>query len=548
MAKSIEDTQRWLISRRGLVGGAAATAAALALGGEAGAAPGTRGIARSANQEGGTVVIATLGEAITINPFLTNESEGDWRCRMLFDRFVRINPTTYAPEPGLASEWTIEDMTFTFTIRDNATFSDGSDVTADDIAFTIKGHIAPSTGSSRSSKYLVIAGAQEYADGTADDVSGITVVDPKTLQITLSEPSAPFLLNLRYIYVVPKAQLEGKDLANDEWFQNPVGAGPFVFESWSIGGDFVATKNPHFWREGMPALDSFTHRVIADSQSIVLALESGDIDTSIYANPTAAESLQSNPDLEVMVPPFNSPNGWLFNCSHEWLSKKEVRKAIAMALNSEQFAADSLLGLGKPGVGPIAPDSWAYDTELQPIPYDVEAAKELIAQSGMPEGTEIRFLTNQGNVLREDWLTYTEQALQEIGIKVVPEPIEYATVVDRVTGSGDFDVCGVDFAGVTVDPSELYEQFHSSSAGNYMKYSNPELDALLEQARRELDIEAAKGIYKQIQAIIMDEVPMHFAWYRPFLHVLRKGRYEGYTDSVLDEGLYETLEEWTVVG
>jgi peptide/nickel transport system substrate-binding protein len=541
--------QRFVVSRRGFIGGAAATAAALSLG-DASAAPNQHPRRTPVvNQDaGGTVVIATLGEAASINPFLTNESEGDWRCRMLFDRFVRINPTTYAPEPGLASEWTVDNLTFTFKIQPNAKFSDGTDLTADDVAFTIKGHIDPATGSSRQQNYLVIAGAQEYADGKATDVSGIEIIDPKTLNITLAQPDQPFLLNLRYIYVVPKAALDGKSLTDDAWFQKPVGAGPFVFEKWDNGGDFVATKNPNFWRTGMPHLDSFTHRVIADSQSIVLSIQSGDVDTSIYPVPTAAEELRGNPDLDVMVPPFNSPNGWMFNFANEWLAKKEVRKAIAMALNTEQFAADSLLGLGKPGLGPIAPDSWAYDTQLQPIPYDVEGAKALIAQSGMPEGTKIRFLVNQGNVLREDWLTFTQQALKEIGIAVVPEAIEYATLVDRVTNAGDYDACGVDFASTTEDPSELYEQFHTGSPGNYMNYSNPELDALLEAARQELDLEAAKGIYKQIQALMMDDLPMFYAWYRPFLHVVNKTKYAGYTDSALDEGLYETLEEWTIVG
>ena len=549
MAEDRTSKQRFVVSRRGFIGGAAATAAALSLS-DATAAPGQRRSGtRGAHQDaGGTVVIATLGEAASINPFLTNESEGDWRCRMLFDRFVRINPVTYAPEPGLAAEWLIDNLTFTFKLQPSVKFSDGTEVTAEDVAFTLKGHINPATGSARQPNYLVIAGAQEFADGTATDVSGIEVIDPKTLNITLAEPDQPFLLNLRYIYVVPKAALDGKNLADDPWFQNPVGAGPFVFEKWDNGGDFVATKNPNFWRTGMPALESFTHRVIADSQSIVLAIQSGDVDTSVYPVPTAAEELRGNPDLDVMVPPFNSPNGWMFNVQNEWLSKKEVRKAIAMALNTEQFAADALLGLGKPGIGPIAPDSWAYDTELQPIPYDVEGAKALIAQAGMPEGTELRFLVNQGNVLREDWLTFTEQALKEIGITVIPEAIEYATLVDRVTVAGDYDVCGVDFAGATEDPSELYEQFHTGSPGNYMNYSNPELDALLEAARKELDLEVAKGIYKQIQALMMDELPMFFAWYRPFLHVVNKTKYAGYTDSALDEGLYETLEEWTVVG
>jgi peptide/nickel transport system substrate-binding protein len=539
MTKRPDDVRdvRYRLSRRGFMAGTVGAAGVLALGGPHAVRH------AGAQDDEATIIIATLGEAQTINPFTTQESEGDWRCKMLFDRFVRLDPTTYAPIPGLAASWTIDGLKFTFALQPNAKFSDGSDVTADDVAFTIKGHLAPTTGSSRQGLYSFIAGAQEYIAGSAQDVSGIVVVDPKTLEVTLAQPDASFLLNLRYIYVAPKALLDGKSLTDDPFFQNPVGAGPFVFQSWDTGADFVATKNPHFWQTGKPLLNSFTHRVIADSQSIVLALQSGDVDASIYPVPTAAEELKQNEDLEVLVPPFNSPNGWMFNLKNEWLAKKEVRKAIAMALDTAQFANDSLLGLGKPGNGPIAPDSWAYDPDLTPIPYDVEAAKALIAQADMPEGTQIRFIVNQGNVLREDWLTFTQQALKEIGIEVVPEVIEYATLVDRVTGSLDYDACGVDFYSSTADPaSEIYRSFYTGSPGNYFSYSNPELDALLDQARAELDIEKAKPIFKQIQAIIMDDVPMFFAWYRPFIHVIRK-EFTGYTDSNLDEGLFETLED-----
>jgi peptide/nickel transport system substrate-binding protein len=529
------------ISRRHLIGGASAMAASLALVG-----PGARP-ARAFRQDAETsIIIGTLGEATTINPFLiANESEGDWRCKMMFDEFVRANPATYALEPGLASEWTIDDLTITFTLQPNAKFSDGSDVTADDVAFTIKGFIAKETGSPRQTKYLSIAGAQEYADGAADDVSGIKVLDPKTLEVTLAKPDAPFLYNLRFIFVVPRAALEGKSLTDDPFFQNPIGAGPYVFESWTTQADFVATANPNYWQEGKPAISRFTHRTIADAQSLVLALLSGEIDASNYPNPAAKAELEENPDLTILVPPFSSPNGWMFNVANEHLAKKEVRRAIAMALNTEQFAADSLLGLSRPGLGPIAPDSWAFDPELEPIPYDPEAARQMIADAGA-EGAQIRFMVNQGNVLREDWLTYTQQALQDVGIEVIPEVIEYATLVARVTEAKDYDVTGVDFAGVTAEPSELYEQFHSESPGNYMNYANPELDELLTQVKETLDQEAAIPIYAEIQRIIMDEVPMHYAWYRPFLHAV-DNRFTGYTDSAA-YGLFHTLEDWTVAG
>ncbi|MDQ3779945.1 MAG: hypothetical protein M3354_05305, partial [Chloroflexota bacterium] len=141
-------------------------------------------------------------------------------------------------------------------------------------------------------------------------------------------------------------------------------------------------------------------------------------------------------------------------------------------------------------------------------------------------------------------LTFSQQALQEIGIEIIPEVMEYAALVERVTGAKDYDACGVDFAGVTAEPSELYEQFLSTSPGNYMNYANPELDALLTQAKETIDPEQAKPIYAQIQQIIMDDVPMHYAWYRPFLHAVDK-RFTGYTDSAA-YGLFHTLEDWSV--
>jgi peptide/nickel transport system substrate-binding protein len=490
-----------------------------------------------------SIIIGTLGEASTINPFKAGDSEDEWRCKILYDEFVRIDPVTYEPIPGIASEWTVDDLTFTFTIRPEAMFSDGSAVTANDIAFTLKGILDPATASPRQSNFLVIEGAQAFADGTADDVSGITVVDDQTLQVVLAQPDAPFLFNLRYVWPVPAALLEGEDLASTTFFQNPVGAGPYKFESWTTGADFVAVANEHYWEPGKPAIRRVTHRVIPDSQSLVLALQNNEIDGSNYPNPAGRDLLEQNADLDIIVPPFNSGNGWLFNTRDGVLADKNVRKAIAMATNTQQFADDFLLGLSGPALGPIAPDSWAFDPNLTPIPYDPEAAKALIDEAGAA-GSQIEFFVNSGNIFREDWLTFTQQAMQEIGIEVIPVVGDYATHVEAVSQNQDFQVSGVDFAGVTAEPSQLWDQFHSTSSGNYSGLSNPDLDALLDQARATIDQEEAKPIYAEIQAIIMDEVPMHFAWYRPFLHTVNKAKFANYTSSG-SFGLFYGLQDWT---
>ena len=546
-----DDRQRFLISRRALLGGAVG-ASMLAVGpglpGSAGAAPRTSGrvVTRLGQDAESSILIGTLGEAKTINPFVTDESEGDWRCKMLFDEFVRPNPETYAAEPGLAASWEIQDLVFTFTLQPNAKFSDGADVTADDVKFTIEGLLRPETASTRAVKFAVIEGAEAFVAGDAGEVSGIEVVDPKTVRITLSKPEAPFLYNLRYVFVAPKAALEGKDISiasTEEYFRTPVGAGPYVFESWQSGGDFVATANPHFWEEGKPAIQTLTHRVIADSAALVNALQAGDITGSLYPAPTLAEQLESNPDLQILVPPFNSPNGTLFNCREAPLDDPRVRRAIAMAVNVEEYVASSLLGLGTAGLGPIAPDSWAYDPNLTPIPFDAEGARALLAEAGVAEGTELSMLCNAGNVLREDWLIRCQSDLEAVGITLNVEFIEWASLVQRVQETRDYQMVGADFLGVTAEPSELWDQFHSTSSGNHAGYENPDLDALLDQARETLDQEAAKPIYAEIQAILMRDLPFHWAWYRPFIHVMRAD-VGGFTGSNLEGGVFRTLPEF----
>ena len=103
-------------------------------------------------------------------------------------------------------------------------------------------------------------------------------------------------------------------------------------------------------------------------------------------------------------------------------------------------------------------------------------------------------------------------------------------------------MCGVNFGGITADPGELASQFGTGASGNYTGYSNPELDELLAAARQELDIEAAKEIYKQVQAILTEDAPIHFAWYRPFLNVVHK-KFTGYTPSNLEQQLFHSLED-----
>ena len=299
----------------------------------------------------------------------------------------------------------------------------------------MKGILAKATASPRASKLSSIQGAKEYTAGTATDVAGIKVVDPKTLVVTLATPDSSFLINMRYVSPVPKKLLDGKDLTKDAFFQKPVGAGPFTFVSWNVGGDFVAQRNPNYYQKGLPYLDKFTHRTIPDAQSLVNSLLSGDIDASNYPSPAGADKLKAKQGPQCRRAALQLAGRLAFNLKNPWLAKKEVRQAIAYCMDMTQFAKDSLYGLGKPGNGPIAPGNALYDPSLKPYTYDLDKAKSLIKAAGTPP-SDISFIVNKGNVLREDFLTYTQAQLQKAGWNIKADAIEYAVATDKLIQEG----------------------------------------------------------------------------------------------------------------
>lgn len=547
------------LDRRTLVGGTAAGLFSLSVvnGQVVAAGPNGKTLPVSLVQgDGSTIIIGTLGRAASLNPFAASESETNWRSEMLFDQFVRIDYETAVPAPGLAVSWEVNDLTYTFAIQPNATFHDGTDVTAEDVKFTIEGILNPQTASIYANKFSAIEGAEAFATGAtpaagtpeATGVSGIEVVDTKTLRITLSRSEASFLYNLHWVYVVPRAQLEGQPLdrtSEAPFFQTPVGAGPYVFGSLDIStNELVATANPSYWDAGKPTIQTFRHQVIADASSLANALQSGEINGSLYADPSLSEQLQQAGNLEVLIPPFAAPNGTVFNCRIPPFDNVEVRRAVAMAVNIEAYVNDSLLGVGQAGLGPIAPGLWAHDPTLTPIPYDPEAARTVFEANGMV-GQTYEIITNAGNILREDWCIRVQADLGELGVTIEFNPIEYTTVVERINQTRDFQLDAGDFAGATLDPNDLFDQFYSSSPTNDTGYANPELDALLEQARETVDQEAARPIWSQVQQILMRDVPMHWAWYRPFISVV-DDQYSGYSLAQGDGGLFRTLPNMTM--
>lgn len=508
------------------------------------------------------IIIGTLGEAQTLNPILTNETEGTWRTMMMFDPLIQLDPVSFEPQPRLATSWEISEdgLTYTFTLRDDAQWHDGTPVTAEDVKFTLLEILAPDYTGPDAADWSVLVGAEAVRAGDATDLDGVQVIDDHTVTFVLNEPNAPFMVNTlgnQPFIPIPKHILEGEDMMTTDFNVAPLGNGPYKFVSWEVGNTFVMEANPDWWGDE-PAIKRVVHRNIPDSQTLVIALEAGEIHGSLYALPTVADALQEQENLNVMVVPFGAPNGFKFNLDHPVLSDMAVRQAIVHAIDTETYASEFLLGLGAAGIGPVAPGIWAYNENLSLPEYSPELSMQLLEDAGWvdsdgdgireKDGTiaTITAETNAGNVMREDFCTYSQASLLEVGIDWQCEFKEWSVIVNDA-GTGEFEAIQPQWATAEIEPHELFNAFHTDGSNNMGNYSNPELDELLEQGAVTVDQAERKAIYDRAQEIIMEEVPATYAWYRPFIQVIDT-QYEGpwLQSSRLTGGIFRNLYEWEV--
>lgn len=210
----------------------------------------------SAQTQGGSIVVTYKDDISTLDPAIGYDWQNFSIIKAMFSGLMDYEPGTATLTPNLATDYTISDdgRTYTFTLREGVVFHNGRPMTADDVKYSLERTLDPATRSPGQGFYLGIGGAQAFIDGEADTVSGIIVPDATTVQITLTEPSAPFLhlMALNFSFVVPREEVEryGEDFG-----RNPVGTGAFRMREWVLGQRLVLERNPDYFRENLPHLD-----------------------------------------------------------------------------------------------------------------------------------------------------------------------------------------------------------------------------------------------------------------------------------------------------
>ncbi|MBI5288667.1 MAG: peptide ABC transporter substrate-binding protein [Chloroflexi bacterium] len=422
------------------------------------------------------------------------------------DKDLQIQPDLAEALPTVSAD----GLTYTFTIRRNATFHDGRPVLAGDVKYALERALQPETASVVAENFLGdIVGAKDVSRGRATEVSGLKVIDDSTIEITIDAPKPYFLYKLTYPtgFVVDQRQIEANPR---RWTQKPNGTGPYTLEEWRLGERIVLQAyDKHYL--GAPKLK--TVRFELSGGSGLVAYQDGDIDiTGVGLDDLEAIQDASN-DLnkEYSQTPRQSLDYIGFNTNTPPFDDAKVRQAFALSVDRTKIAEVILKRAIPVANGILMPGVPGYTTDEKTYPYDPDEAKKLLSESkyadNMPEITLAE--TGAGGTVGPTTEAIVQYWKDNLGIDVKIQQAEAGTFFSDID-QGRYQMFHLGWIMDYPDPEDILDiLFYSKSRQNNTRYTNPEIDALLESARVEQDTEKRLATYQDVEKkLIQDAVWM----------------------------------------
>ena len=501
-------------------------------------APTTAAVETSATEEteelSGGVFRRLWADPPTLDPHLTTDTTSAGLVVELFSGLVALN-TDLQLVPDVAERWEISDDStlYTFHIRDNAKFHDGTPITAGDFKWSLERAVSPETASPVADTYLGdIVGVEDALEGLTSDISGVRVVDDSTLQIQIDAPKAYFLQKLTYptAYVLQRENVES---GGRNWTDNLNGSGPFKLKEYRIGERIILERNEHYHRE--PAnLDSVSMN-LAGGQSMAM-YENDEIDITGVGLFDLDRVLDPNEELNkelVIAPPDFSVSYVGFNTSMPPFDDANFRKALNHAVNKELIAKEVLSELVEPAYGILPPGFPGYNEDLTGLEHDPDKARQLLEESAYADpDTRPRIVVTvpgTGGTIGLDLEVIIEMWRQELGVEVDIQQVEWATYLQDLNQQKFQAYGGLGWEADYPDPQDFLDiLFHTESSLNHGAYSNTELDGILEEARIEPDVERRVQLYHQAENLIVEDAAWLPLWYAGERYVLIKPHVKDY--------------------
>ena len=465
---------------------------------------------------GGTVVYALNADPPTLNSSWSVGQTHMVACKIM-EGLVSVSPDRSQIRPELAESWDIsaDSLTYTFKLRQGVSWHDGQPFTSEDVKWSFE-----------NANKLHPIGRFSF-----EKVASIEASGPNTLVMRLKEPFAPLLSTLTCAdggAISPK-HLAGPDpdvRKNQKLNQTPIGTGPFVFKQWIPGDRIVMDKNPKYWKPGLPYLDQLVAKIIPDSNSMILSLRGGEIQyiNFFFVKVEDAVRARTDPKFTVLsgsdAPTFQMVQ---FNLRKPPFDKLEVRKALLMGMDR-----DLLLNNVFKGVARLQPNmidnllavAAAPDIDIQKLyPFNIAQANKMLDDAGLPrkaDGSRMQFSMIYESD-RSEWAATTDvmrATWDQLGVKLTPQPLERAVMLDKVFTKRDFDATLQSYNSRGDPALGATRAFVCEDDKDPQTFGNPtgdcrkDLDQLFNDASKTPDFAKRHEVYLKTQRILTDDLPL----------------------------------------
>jgi peptide/nickel transport system substrate-binding protein len=440
---------------------------------------------------GGYIIAANDTDIVGFDPQKSNDIVSSVALKAVYDTLVYCTEN-FDLEPGLAESWEyLDDNTVQFKLREGVQFHNGEPLTSEDVKFTLER-----------------AAESGFVSWIVTMVEDIEIVDELTFNLKVSDASAPLIANLSHpgASILCKSHIEGLEASGGSIDDDPAGTGPYVYENWTVGTEFTLRANENYFNaDRAPQNAGVTVRYMPEYNAQVIAMQNGEIDLSIMMSPNNLPEIEGDPTLNVLR--FASVEGTFaaFNCAKPPFDNLKLRQALNHTINRDNIIQVYLNGEGVPNYSGIAVGAVGYTDDLTKYEYDLDKAKELLAEADYPDGLSFNLA-----VCTEFYAaaaTVWQAEMKKIGVDASIEILELGAYYDA-TGSGDHEVA---LSGwyAEADPNGTYEPWFNSAyinqgGNNFACFNSPEIDELLLKEQLTKDQDERLGYFYEIARIAAD--------------------------------------------
>lgn len=500
----------------------------------------------------GDLTIGTMADVVTLDLHGSNDSASSQVRTNIYERLLDQD-VNMELQPGLATEYEqVDETTWNFKLREGTTFHNGDNFTAEDVVATFD----RVRDEALASPVLFLF----------EMIEEVEVVNDYEINIHTSIPFAPLASHLAHSTagIMPKELIDsdyqaaldaaGVDMTLEEYYEardsggeeydsvkeqisehvgtvigsEPNGTNHLKYVSRSAG-DTVELEKFEDFQGGDRYFENVTFKVIPESGARMAELETGGVQIATDVDSSSIERIENGADTALTVKDSVRMSYLGFNMNKEPFDDIKVRQAISYAIDREEIVAGVYDDMGIPAKGPLAPGVWGYSEDLEGQEYNIEKAKELLAETDMADGFDTTIWVNDDQQII-DTAVYIQNELAELNINVEIEQFEWGAYLETLA-NGNHEMFILGWTTVTGDADYgLYALFHSKNqgaAGNRVFYDNPEVDELLDAGRAEVDDEARQQIYTDIEEILVEESPSSYLFHVQFA--------VGYNESSLSE-------------